>query len=68
MQLEAVKQDGCAIRYIRNPLEAVQLEAVKQNNEVLELIMDYDVFKRISEQLGIETNLDSGVDSGMGVG
>jgi len=30
MQLEAVKQNGCAIQYIDNPSEAVKLEAVKQ--------------------------------------
>ena len=31
MQLEAVKQDGWAIRFIKNPSEQMQLEAVKQN-------------------------------------
>jgi hypothetical protein len=29
MQLEAVKQNGMAIKYIKNPSEALQLEAVK---------------------------------------
>lgn len=38
VQLEAVKQDGCAIFYIRNPSEAVQLEAVKQDGWNIQFI------------------------------
>ena len=37
-QLEAVKQDGYAIDYIKNPSEAVQLAAVKQNGNAIRFI------------------------------
>ena len=28
-QLEAVKQDGCALQFIHNPTKEIQLEAIK---------------------------------------
>ena len=34
-QIEAVKQDGCAIEYINNPSEEVQLKAVKQVGDTI---------------------------------
>ena len=37
-QLEAVKQDGNAIKYINNPSETVQLEAVKQYGYAIQYI------------------------------
>ena len=36
VQLEAVKEDGYALRYCSNPSEAVQLEAVKQGGHALQ--------------------------------
>ena len=38
VQLEAVKQDGYAIKFIENPSLKVQLEAVKQDGDAIELI------------------------------
>jgi hypothetical protein len=38
VQLEAVKQMGCTIKYIKNPSAAVQLAAVKQNREAFDYI------------------------------
>ena len=38
VQLEAVKQNGSAIKYIKNPSEKVQLEAVKENGWAIEFI------------------------------
>jgi len=35
VQIAAVKKDGLAIKYFKNPSEAVQLEAVKQNGLVI---------------------------------
>ena len=37
-QLEAVKKNGYAIRYIKNPSLEVQLEAVKQNGYAIQYI------------------------------
>ena len=37
-QLEAVRQDGCAIRYISNPSLKIQLEAIKRNGCAIEFI------------------------------
>ncbi len=34
--LEAVKQDGYALRYCNNPSETVMLEAVKRNGDALQ--------------------------------
>ena len=36
--MKAVKQDGCALRYIKNPSEAVQLASVKQDGYDLRFI------------------------------
>ena len=36
--LEAVKQDGNALRYVNNQTEAICLEAVKQNGNALEFV------------------------------
>ena len=38
VQLEAVKQNGDAIKYINNPSKEVQFEAVKENSEVIQYI------------------------------
>ena len=38
VQLEAVKQNGYAIKYIENPTEEVQLAAVKQNGNAIRFI------------------------------
>jgi hypothetical protein len=38
LQLEAVKQDGLSIQYIKNPSKAVQLEAVKENGDAIDFI------------------------------
>ena len=38
MQLEAVKQDGLAIQYIKRPTPEIQLAAVKQNKNVIRFI------------------------------
>ena len=38
LQLEAIKQNGYAIRYIENPSEKVQLAAVKQDGYSIEFI------------------------------
>ena len=40
VQLEAVKNDGDAIRYIASPSEAVQLAAVKQNGLAIRYFKD----------------------------
>ena len=37
-KLDAVKEDGFAIKYIKNPSEEVQLAAVKQNGSAIEFI------------------------------
>jgi len=39
-QLEAVKQNGTSIRFIRDPNLEVQLEAVKQNGTSIQYIRD----------------------------
>ena len=36
--LKAVKQSGCAIRFIKNPSKVVQMEAVKQNGVAIQFI------------------------------
>lgn len=38
IQLEAVKQNGEAIQYIKNPSEQIQLFAVKQNGKAIKFI------------------------------
>ena len=38
MQIEAVKQDGYAIQYIKNPSLEVQIEAVKQDGYAIQYI------------------------------
>ena len=38
VQLEAVKQNGCRIDYIKNPSLQVQLEAVKHNGRAIQYI------------------------------
>jgi hypothetical protein len=42
LQLIAVKQNGYAIEYIKNPSEAVQLAAVKQNGHAIQYIKPTD--------------------------
>ena len=54
-QLEAVKQDGYAIQYIKNPSEQAQLEAVKQNGMAIQYI------KNPSEQLQLEAVKQNGM-------
>ncbi|WP_164703572.1 DUF4116 domain-containing protein, partial [Aliarcobacter skirrowii] len=46
--LKAVRQNGYAIRYIKNPSEEVQLEAVKRNVNAIEYI------KNPSEKVQLE--------------
>jgi hypothetical protein len=43
--LEAVKQDGDSLRYVKEQTEAVCLEAVKQNGDSLQYV-DKKVFLR----------------------
>jgi hypothetical protein len=54
-QLEAVKQDGYAIQYIKNPSEQVQLEAIKQNGYAIQFIKNPIYYiKNPSEQVQLE--------------
>jgi hypothetical protein len=48
MKLEAVRQNGCAIKYIKDPSEKVQLEAVKQNVDAFKYIIRNNEGKRIT--------------------
>ena len=38
--LKAVKQDGYALRYVKDQTEAVAIEAVKQNGDALRYVKD----------------------------
>ena len=40
MALEAVKQDGHALQYVKDQTEAVALEAVKRNGHALRYVKD----------------------------
>ncbi|HRN71455.1 MAG TPA: DUF4116 domain-containing protein [Candidatus Woesebacteria bacterium] len=55
VQLEAVKENGWAIQYIKNPSEKLQLEAVKQNGYVIRYI------KNPSEKLQLEAVKQDGL-------
>ena len=48
--LEAVKQNGFSIYFIVNPSEAVQIEAVKQNQEAIKYIENHEDIKRKIEE------------------
>ena len=40
LALEAVKNNGYALRYVKDQTEAVALEAVKQNGDALQYVKD----------------------------
>ena len=54
LQLEAVRQNGLAIRFIKKPSEQVQLEAVRQNGYAI------DYIKKPSKQLQLEAVRQNG--------
>ena len=49
--LEAVKQDGDALRYVKDQTEAVCLEAVKENSDALQYVKNQKIFMYILETL-----------------
>ena len=54
LALEAVKQDGHALRYVKDQTEAVALEAVKQDGYALQFVLSFDLFVIIANKLSIE--------------
>ena len=53
LALEAVKQDGYALRYVKDQTEAVALEAVKQNGYALQFVLEISMFVKIAAVFGI---------------
>ena len=51
--LEAVKQDGYALRYVREQSETVCLEAVKQNGYALQFVAKLSMSQKVIEELKI---------------
>ena len=51
--LEAVKQDGHALRYVKDQTEAVALEAVKRNGLALQYVLEFRLFAKIAAELRI---------------
>ena len=49
----AVTQNGDALRYVKDPSEAVVMAAVTQNGHALQYVLDYDMFMRVANALGI---------------
>jgi hypothetical protein len=60
---EKVRQNGLLLRHVKNQTPEICLAAVKQNNDVLSLITDEDLFVSIATELGIETDLTPVVSS-----
>ena len=50
--LEAVKQDGDALQYVKEQTEAVALEAVKRNGDALRYVLNFDLFVKIAAHFG----------------
>ncbi len=48
--LEAVKQDGCSLQYVKDQSEAVCLEAVKQDGCSLQYVKEEKTFIKILEK------------------
>lgn len=55
--LAAVRRNGDALRYCREPTEAVMLAAVENDGDALRYVLDIDAFKRIAGQLAIRTDV-----------
>ena len=51
--LKAVKQNGYALRYVKDQTEAVALEAVKQSGDALQFVLEISMFVKIAAVFGI---------------
>ena len=51
--LKAVKQDGYALRYVKDQTEAVAIEAVKQDGYALQFVLEISMFVKIAAVFGI---------------
>jgi hypothetical protein len=47
--LEAVKNDGYALRYVKDQTEAVCLEAVKRNGDALRYVLLFEIFEKLAK-------------------
>ena len=55
--IKAVKQDGYALRYVKDQTEAVALEAVKQDGDALQYVLVKELFISIAAKLKISIEL-----------
>ena len=51
--IEAVKENGYALQYVKEQSEAVCLAAVKEDGHALQYVIDIELFKSISIKLGM---------------
>ena len=47
--LEAVKNDGYALQYVKDQSEAVCLEAVKRNGDALRYVLILEIFEKLAK-------------------
>ena len=55
--LEAVKENGYALKYVKDQTEAVCLEAVKRNGDALRYVLLKDLFVSIASKLSINIEM-----------
>ena len=55
--IEAVKQNGYTLRYVKDQSEAVCIEAVKQNGYALQYVLIKDLFIKIAGMINIEIDI-----------
>jgi hypothetical protein len=52
--MAAVKQNGDALRYVREQSPEICMAAVKQNGDTLQYVRDKELFYKLADKFGIE--------------
>ena len=55
--LEAVKQNGYALRYVKDQTEAICLEAVKNDGDALQYVLELETFRSVATKLDIQVEV-----------
>ena len=54
--MEAVKQDGYSLKYVKEQTEAICMEAVKQNADSLQYVKEQTVFLKIHKEVSFNSS------------